>query len=99
MRGIDEAEDEPEQPEEQAQQTHQMPPYFQSFMETFDFRYATMDSRFTSIESHLSTMGAQQLEILREMRANNEATNARINDLTNEMAAMRARFPPPDLDI
>ncbi|KAE8667313.1 Kinesin-3 [Hibiscus syriacus] len=98
MRDIDEAEDEPEQPEEHAQQSTQMPPYFQSFMETFDFRYATMDSRFTSIESHLSTMGAQQLEILREMRANNESTNARINELTHEMAAMRARFPPTDPD-
>ncbi|KAE8678027.1 hypothetical protein F3Y22_tig00111458pilonHSYRG00129 [Hibiscus syriacus] len=75
MRDIDETEDEPEQPEEHAQQSTQMPPYFQSFMETFDFRYATMDSRFTSIESHLSTMGAQQLEILREIRANNETTN------------------------
>ncbi|KAE8655891.1 Lysophosphatidyl acyltransferase 2, putative isoform 1 [Hibiscus syriacus] len=71
------------------QQESQMPPYFQSFMETFDMRFA-------SIESHLTAIGAQQLENQREMRANHKAMNERLNVLTLEMTALRAHFPPPD---
>ncbi|KAE8695166.1 hypothetical protein F3Y22_tig00110733pilonHSYRG00282 [Hibiscus syriacus] len=84
MQYIDDHVPDDEPAPDPAPQEDQMPPYFRSFFETFDLRYASMDSRFTFIESHLSTLGARQQDM-----------NDHLDALTLEMSA---RYPPPPPD-
>ncbi|KAE8704610.1 hypothetical protein F3Y22_tig00110450pilonHSYRG00968 [Hibiscus syriacus] len=67
--------------DESARQENPMPPYFSSLMETLDMRFALL-------ESHLISMGTQQLENQREIRANCKAMNNRFNVVDDRLDAL-----------